>query len=245
MYVYFKISEKQIMSINVYYIEDEPNLGKIVKETLEKQGFKVLWESDGAKVMDHLSTFQADICVLDIMLPNVDGYTLCAWIRDQFPVLPIIFLTAKVETADLIKGFDAGGTDYMRKPFSIEELIVRINNQLHLHNGKKSSPELQNNEINIGEYIYYPNRYELQGPSGLIKLSQREQEVMHVFAAYKNQVIDRKKLLLNVWGDDSFFNSRNLDVYIKKLRNHFKEDTNIQIQTLKGKGYLFLTGSEN
>ncbi len=233
------------MSINIFYIEDEPNLGKIVKETLEKQDFNILWETDGAKVMEHFSSFQADICILDIMLPNVDGYTLCTQIREKFPALPIIFLTAKVETSDLVKGFNAGGTDYIRKPFSIEELIARINNQLHLHNGRNSSADIRKDEITIGKYIYYPDRYELQGPSGLIKLSQREQEVMQIFASSKNQVIDRKNLLMEVWGDDSFFNSRNLDVYIRKLRNHFKEDSNIQIQTLKGKGYLFLTGNQN
>lgn len=233
------------MSINVFYIEDEPNLGKIVKETLEKQDFNILWETDGAKVMEHFSSFQADICILDIMLPNIDGYTLCDQIREKFPALPIIFLTAKVETSDLVKGFNAGGTDYIKKPFSIEELIVRINNQLYLHNGRNTSADISKDEITIGKYIYYPKRYELHGPSGLIKLSQREQEVMLIFSSSKNQIIDRKNLLMKVWGDDSFFNSRNLDVYIRKLRNHFKEDTEIQIQTLKGKGYLFLTGSQD
>ncbi len=231
------------MTINVFYIEDELNLGKIVKETLENQGFKLVWETDGAKVMDHFVSFSPNICVLDIMLPNIDGYALCRQIRSLYPDLPIIFLTAKVETADLVKGFEAGGTDYMRKPFSIEELIVRIKNQLHLHNENSTIQKIQNEEIILGKYRFIPKRYELHSPSALIKLSQRDMQVLSIFASAKNQIIDRKELLLSVWGDDSFFNSRNLDVYIRKLRNYFKEDPNIQIQTLKGKGYLFLVDS--
>jgi len=227
------------MKSKVFYVEDELNLGQIVKETLEKQGFELLWETDGKKVMDHFNSFLPDICVLDIMLPNVDGYSLCKQIRTKSPSMPIIFLTAKVETEDLVKGFDAGGTDYIRKPFSIEELIVRIKNQLQLHNG--SSPTSESiEEIGLGKYTFFPLRYELQGPSELIKLSQRDQQVLKHLASAKNKVVDRKELLLSVWGDDSFFNSRNLDVYIRKLRNYLKEDPSIQIQTLKSKGYLFL-----
>jgi len=107
------------MKIKVFYIEDELHLGRIVKETIEKQGFEVVWETDGAKVMGHFDTFQPDICILDIMLPNIDGYELCYQIRNKYPSLPIIFLTAKTETTDLVKGFEAGGTDYIRKPFTL------------------------------------------------------------------------------------------------------------------------------
>ncbi len=227
------------MQTKVFYVEDELNLGQIVKETLEKQGFELLWETDGQKVMNHFSSFIPDICILDIMLPNVDGYSLCQQIRTKFPSMPIIFLTAKVETQDLVRGFEAGGTDYIRKPFSIEELIVRINNQLHLHNGHATTIKITE-EIKLGKYTFFPLRYELQSPTEIIKLSQRDQQVLEHFANAKNKVVDRKELLLSVWGDDSFFNSRNLDVYIRKLRSYFKEDTSIEIQTLKGKGYLFL-----
>jgi len=180
-----------------------------------------------------------DICVLDIMLPNVDGYTLCEQIKNRFPTLPVIFLTAKTETADLVKGFEAGGTDYMRKPFSMEELIVRINNQLNLLNSKRSSAE-KVLEKEIGRYKYHPMRYELVSPSKTIRLSQREHEVLQLMVTSINKSVDRKEMLQTIWGDDSFFNSRTLDVYIRKLREYFAEDTSIEIVTLKGKGYLFL-----
>ncbi len=228
------------MKRKVYYIEDEQFLGKIVNETLETQGFDVRWELDGAKVLDGFKSFSPDIVVLDIMLPNVDGYTLCQQIRTRYPNVPIIFLTAKVETADLVKGFEAGGTDYMRKPFSIEELIVRINNQLLLMTGVRMNAGATTEDIQLGVYIFKPGRYELHTPAGIIKLSQRELEVLQILASNRNQVSDRKDMLMAVWGDDSFFNSRNLDVYIRKIRAYFEQDPRIQIQTLKGKGYLFL-----
>ncbi|MEA1875826.1 MAG: response regulator transcription factor [Bacteroidota bacterium] len=231
------------MKRKIYYIEDEQFLGKIVNETLEKQGFEVCWELDGAKVLGGFRYFSPDIVVLDIMLPNVDGYTLCQQIRARYPRIPIIFLTAKVETADLVKGFEAGGTDYIRKPFSIEELIVRINNQLLLLAGAQMQHKTQAKEISLGDYLFKPDMYELHAPSRMIKLSQRELEILQILVANRNQVSNRKDILMAVWGDDSFFNSRNLDVYIRKLRGYFEEDPNITIQTLKAKGYLFLVPS--
>jgi DNA-binding response OmpR family regulator len=228
------------MAVRLLYIEDEQHLGLIVKETLEKQGYEVVWETDGAKVMDHFQSFNPQICVLDIMLPNVDGYELCEQIKRLRPELPVVFLTAKTETADLVKGFEAGGTDYIRKPFSIEELMVRIQNQLSLKAGQDRHNDALNEEIKLGTYTYFPKRYELSGPGGLISLSQRDSEILTFLSHSVNQVIERKLLLISVWGDDSFFNSRNLDVYIRKLREYFKHDPNLRIQTLKGKGYLFL-----
>ena len=228
------------MAVKLLYIEDEQHLGLIVKETLEKQGYEVVWETDGAKVMDHFQSFNPQICVLDIMLPNVDGYELCEQIKTLRPELPVVFLTAKTETADLVKGFEAGGTDYIRKPFSIEELMVRIQNQLSLKAGQDHHNDALNEEIKLVAYTYFPKRYELSGPGGLISLSQRDSEILTFLSRSLNQVIDRKQLLISVWGDDSFFNSRNLDVYIRKLREYLKHDPNLRIQTLKGKGYLFL-----
>jgi len=173
------------------------------------------------------------------MLPHVDGYTLCTQIRKKFPNLPIIFLTAKTETADLVRGFEAGGTDYIRKPFSMEELIVRINNLINLLGDSNPKKDTSSEKI-IGKYRYSPLRYELTTPTKVIKLSQREQEVMNLLTMSINQAVDRKNLLKTVWGDDSFFNSRTLDVYIRKIREYFSEDIDIEIITLKGKGYLFL-----
>jgi DNA-binding response OmpR family regulator len=228
------------MAVRILYIEDEPHLGRIVKETLEKQGYDVVWESDGARVLGHLQSYNPQICVLDIMLPHVDGYELCRQIKTLQPGLPVIFLTARTGTADLVKGFEAGGNDYIRKPFSMEELMVRIQNMLNMNGGQNGADPDPDREIQLGRYSYRPKRYELVSPEGTITLSQRDSEILSLLASSVNRVIDRRQLLISVWGDDSFFNSRNLDVYIRKLREYFKYDPGIRIQTLKGKGYLFL-----
>jgi len=225
--------------VKVFYIEDEPSLGKILSETLKRQGFDVRWESDGAKVISHFDSYMPDVCVLDIMLPNIDGYSLCRTIRGNWPELPVIFLTAKTETADLVKGFEAGGTDYMKKPFSIEELIARINNQINLRGGRSEAEETTN-LISIGNYTLDTLKYDLITPRGTIRLSNRDMQVLRMLWGNRNSVTPRKDLLLAVWGDDSYFNSRNLDVYIRKLRGYFDSDSSVEIITLKGSGYLFL-----
>jgi len=225
------------MKTRVLYIEDEPYLGRIVSETLQQQGFDIRLVADGALVMNALLSFQPDICVLDIMLPNVDGYTLCREIRAKKPGLPVIFLTARSETADLVKGFEAGGTDYIKKPFSMEELIVRINNQLQLMIINRRNAE---EDLVLGKYRLSAARYELISPTTIHKLSAREMEILSLLTSGNNRVVERRDLLMKVWGDDSFFNSRTLDVYVRKLRSLFEEDPDIELVTLKGKGYLFL-----
>ncbi len=228
------------MKQRVLYIEDEPFLGRIVMETLVSQNFEVLWKMDGHNLLTDARTFSPDICVLDIMLPDVDGYQLCRQLRNRFPAIPVIFLTAKTETADLVRGFEAGGTDYMRKPFSIEELMIRIRNQIMLMEGRAPAVADQADQVELGIYLFQPNRSELNSPDRCIKLSMRDTQVLSFLCEHINKVADRREMLMTIWGDDSFFNSRTLDVYIRKIRNYLSDDPNIELVTMKGKGYLFL-----
>ena len=230
--------------IKIYYIEDEQSLGKIVSDTLEKQGYEVNWVSDGAKVVHGLENYTPDLCVLDIMLPNVDGFSLCRTLRGMFPNMPVIFLTAKTDTSSLVMGFESGGTDYIKKPFSIEELIARIENQMKLGKTRMENSADQGPYM-IGSFRIDPLRYELHSRSGIIKLSNRDMQLLKMLYANRNRVTVRKDLLMAIWGDDSYFNSRNLDVYIRKLRNFFSADKSIEIITLKGNGYLFLIPEQN
>jgi len=207
---------------------------------MESQGFKVLLIADGALVMNAFDNFTPDICILDVMLPHVDGFTLGNQIRSKYPKLPIIFVTAKVETDDLIKGFDSGGTDYIKKPFSTRELIVRIENQLSILQSTVQPNNKKKEKVQFGNFFFIPDKYVLELNGDVKKLSHREAEVLTLFAQHRNQTIDRKTILIDIWGDDSYYNSRTLDVYIRKLRNYFASDPRIEIITLKGKGYHFI-----
>ncbi len=222
------------MKTKILYVEDEPFLGKIVKETLENQGFDVELVVDGAKVLAQLDFFHPHICVLDVMLPHVDGFKLAKQIRILCPHLPIIFLTAKVETEDILMGFESGGTDYIRKPFSVKELIARINNQLML---QRDNPKASMEDIKLGNIHYKPAMMELTVTGQTIKLSSRESEILTLLLTGGEEYVDRKVILKTIWGDDSFFNSRNLDVYIRKIRGYLAPEQGIEILTLKGKGY--------
>ncbi|RYU94476.1 response regulator transcription factor [Emticicia agri] len=222
----------------ILYVEDEPFLGKIVKESLESRNFEVKMVADGNLVLKAFEQFKPDICVLDVMLPNKDGYTIGNEIRQLKPALPIIFLTAKTQTDDVLKGFQSGGNDYIRKPFSMEELIVRINNLLLLLNSKGVTPT---GSIILGKYEFLPQKYELRLNDNCRKLSHRETELLKIFTENRNFTVNRKEILMKIWGDDSFFNSRNLDVYITKLRDYLKEDETLELMTIKGVGYHFTT----
>ncbi len=225
---------------SVLYVEDEPFLGRIVKDSLEVRDFDVRMVADGNEVMSVFEEMNPDICVLDVMLPHKDGYSLAQSIRQLNPTIPIIFVTAKTQTEDLVKGFEVGGNDYLRKPFSMEELIVRINNLLQL---SKKVNVITKESIVISSFEFVPQRYELRKDGNVRKLSHREAMLVQILSENKNTIVNRKDILMRIWGDDSFFNSRNLDVYITKLRDYFKEDSSIEIITIKGIGYHFAVGN--
>jgi DNA-binding response OmpR family regulator len=222
----------------VLYVEDEIFLAKIVCETLQGKGFEVEMVHDGGEAVERFDSTQPDVCVLDIMLPNKDGFAIADEIREKNTEVPIIFLSARSATQDVVNGFRLGGNDYIRKPFSMEELIVRIENVLRIRQAPAPSEE----EISLGEYSFNIRRQTLNHPSEQKKLSYRESELLKILYINKDQIVERRDILNLLWGSDSFFNSRNLDVYITKLRNYLKLDPAIEIITIKGVGYRFVLG---
>lgn len=225
--------------IKILYVEDEPFLGRIVKESLESRDFEVAMVTDGQQALSVFERDKPDICVLDVMLPSRGGYAIARDIKQVNPNVPIIFVTAKNQTEDVLKGFEVGGNDYLRKPFSMEELIVRVTNLLNL--SQKSGKALPEN-IMLGRFEFSPLRYELKNGDSVKKLSHREASLLQMLTENRNATVQRKDILMKLWGDDSFFNSRNLDVYITKLRDYLKDDPSIEIITIKGIGYHFVTG---
>lgn len=226
--------------IKILYVEDESFLGKIVKESLESRGYEIFMEEDGGKALALFNQCNPDICILDIMLPNKDGFQVAEEIKAIKKKVPILFLTAKSQTEDVVKGFKLGGNDYIRKPFSMEELIVRL--EYVLQHASGVGPKMDKDVLSIGKYTFHVPRQVLSTKGEEYKLSFREAELLKVLYRNREKIIDRRDILNLIWGNDNFFNSRNLDVYITKLRGYLKADRTVEILTIKGVGYRFIVG---
>lgn len=220
--------------IKILLAEDEPSLGQIIKESLETRNFEVLLCADGEIAYETYKSQQPLLLVLDVMMPKKDGFTLAKEIRSEDPEIPIIFLTAKSQTEDVVEGFNLGGNDYLKKPFSMEELIVRINALL-----KRTTNNIAEN-IQLGNYTFNLKKQTLLIKDSTKNLTHREANLLYYLIKNKNQVLDRSFILKKLWGDDDFFNARSMDVFITKLRKKLKEDASIQIINVRGFGYKLI-----
>ncbi|WP_116789596.1 response regulator transcription factor [Flavobacterium psychrotrophum] len=216
--------------------EDEPFLGKVIKESLEKKGYAVTLVPDGRQAWQEFVSGSFSLCILDVMMPYKDGFTLAAQIRQANKTIPLMFLTAKADIKDVTTGYASGGNDYLRKPFSLDELFLRVAELI-----KRASPETEKaDELVIGSYQFLPKRQELKMGETLIKLSHKEALLLALLLQHKNQVLNKKETLLELWGDDTFFNSRTMDVYITKLRKKLQNDLQIEILNVRGFGYKLI-----
>lgn len=216
--------------------EDEPALGQIIKESLETRNFKVLLCDNGEKAFEVYKQESPELLVLDVMMPKKDGFTLAKDIRVLDDSIPIIFLTAKSQTQDVVEGFTIGGNDYLKKPFSMEELIVRINNLLNRTKLQKTSEVMQ-----IGKYSFnFPKQILQFEKNESLQLTHREAHLLFHLIKNKNQVLDRSLILNKLWGNDDFFNARSMDVFITKLRKKLNQDETIQIINIRGFGYKLI-----
>ncbi|WP_179349683.1 response regulator transcription factor [Winogradskyella pacifica] len=219
--------------IKLLLAEDEAALGQIIKESLETRDFEVILCENGDKAFDKYKSEAPEILVLDVMMPKKDGFTLAKEIRAIDDTIPIIFLTAKSQTADVVEGFSIGGNDYLKKPFSIEELIVRVHNLVDRTKTQKTT-EI----ITIGEFTFDLAKQQLKFKDDeSIQLTHRESHLLFHLIKNKNQVLDRSLILNKLWGTDDFFTARSMDVFISKLRKQLSKDENIQIINVRGFGY--------
>ncbi|MET1257866.1 response regulator transcription factor [Flagellimonas sp. DF-77] len=221
--------------IKILLAEDEPALGMIVKESLETRDFEVLLCEDGAQAMQVYKAEKPELLVLDVMMPKLDGFALAERIRKQDKHIPIIFLTAKSQAKDVVEGFELGGNDYLKKPFSMEELIVRIKNVLGRARQTQSKEE-----IPIGRFRFNYIKQQLLWDEEIIPLTHREAELLFHLTEQRNEILDRSTILKRLWGDDDFFNARSMDVFITKLRKKLKKDGQIQILNVRGYGYKLI-----
>lgn len=229
-------------NIRVLLVEDETTLAMIIKDTLDAQGFEITTAADGEKGLKLFKELKPDVVVADVMMPKIDGFEMVRRIRKTEEITPILFLTARSAINDVVKGFELGANDYLKKPFGMQELIVRIKalaKRNGLYQAINHSIDL-NKEIAIGQYQLNTKTEKLMYGACSEELSHRETEILRMLAENKDSVVETKDILLQLWGDDSFFNTRSLQVFITKLRHKLSKDNNIRIINVRGVGYKLI-----
>ncbi|GAB7086308.1 MULTISPECIES: response regulator transcription factor [Marinifilum] len=224
--------------VKILLAEDDANLGLLLKEYLIAKNYNTTLCEDGDKAYDEFLKNPYDLCIFDIMMPHRDGFTLAKDIRLINSEIPIIFLTAKSMKEDVLEGFKLGADDYMTKPFSMEELLVRIEAVLRRTAGVK--PEINQEEFKLGRYTFDAKKQYLVDGDETIKLTTKESELLKLLCNNVNKVLERNLALKTIWSDDNYFNARSMDVYITKLRKHLKEEPSIEIINVHGKGYKLI-----
>ncbi len=225
-------------NLKILLCEDDENLGMLLREYLQAKGYSADLYPDGEEGYKAFVKNQYDLCVLDVMMPKKDGFTLAQEIRAINADIPIIFLTAKTLKEDILEGFKIGADDYITKPFSMEELTLRIEAILRRVRGKKSKEQTI---YKFGKFTFDTQKQILVIGDKETKLTTKESELLSLLCAYENDILQREHALKTIWIDDNYFNARSMDVYITKLRKHLKDDESVEIINIHGKGYKLIT----
>ena len=222
---------------NILYVEDDVYLSYVTKDNLELQGYQISWFEDGETALNAFLENNFDLCIIDIMLPKLDGFSLAQAIRKENMDIPILFLSAKTLKEDRIKGLTIGGDDYISKPFSIEELVLKI--EVFLKRSKVKQKQSHINIAELGKYYFDFENLELSDENNSQRLTLRESELLNLFCQNKNKILSREDILNNLWKDDSYFLSRSLDVFVSRLRKLLKNDPRLMIENIHGVGFIF------
>jgi DNA-binding response OmpR family regulator len=226
-------------STRILLAEDDTNLGNLLKNYLTAKNIETTLFIDGAKALEAFPSGQFDICILDIMMPVMDGLTLAREIRKLKPSIPLIFLTAKSQKDDILEGFRTGADDYITKPFSMEELLYRI--QAIMKRVSLSFPGKKGDLYSIGKYSFNPLKQFLVIGDYEIKLTTKESELLELLCRNGNEILERNFALKSIWIDDNYFNARSMDVYITRLRKYLKKDPTVRILNVHGRGYKLIS----
>ncbi len=222
------MAEKRIL-----LAEDDPDLGNILSQYLSMQGFEVTLARDGEEAWVYFQDKPADICVLDVMMPKMDGYEVAVKIKRKNPDIPFLFLTAKSLKEDRLKGLKIGADDYICKPFDVDELVLRINNIL-----RRSSVSIDQN-TQIGQYVFSFEELALTGPEDSHKLTMKEGMLLRYFLEHQNKLVKREDILVELWGENDYFLGRSMDVFVSRLRKYLQKENSVAIDTVRGTGYIF------
>jgi len=226
--------------IKILLVEDDPSLGFVIQDTLSEAGYKVHLSRDGKEGLQQFNSQPYDLCILDVMMPKKDGFELARDIRKLNQQVPIVFLTAKSMTDDKVEGFRSGGDDYITKPFSNEEFLLRLEAILRRNNISGGAEKTE--AFQVGTYTFNPDNYELRSGDFLKVLTKKEAGILKILCEQKNQVIERELITNLVWGDDSYFVGRSLDVFITKLRKYLGHDEGVSIKNVHGVGFKLEVG---
>ncbi|PSK90375.1 response regulator transcription factor [Taibaiella chishuiensis] len=227
--------------INILLVEDEQVLGHLIKEVLLLEpDFAIEWVTDGAAALDSVGKLVPDICILDVMLPRLNGFDVAKSIRKEHAQLPIIFLSARSAVPDVVKGYESGGNDYLRKPFSIKELVLRVKALLQHGNYTGAYTPAPDLTLAIGRYTFCTVSFTLCFGETKYVLTSREGEVLKALILHKNRVMPKDDVLNKIWGINTLFTSRTMDVYIGRLRKYLVHDPAISIKNIRGYGYKLI-----
>jgi len=231
------------MTYKILLTEDDQNFGDVLRSYLEMHDYQVDLAIDGEEGLKFFKKNEYDLCILDVMMPKMDGFTLATKIREENQSIPLIFLTAKTLKSDVIEGFKIGADDYITKPFNSEELLYRV--QAVLKRSQKAPDPKENvKEFNIGDYHFnYPLRILTYNEGEKQKLSPKEAELLRMFCVFKNDVLLRSDALKKIWGEDNYFTARSMDVFITKLRKYLNADDNLEIVNIHGNGFRLVDKS--
>ena len=226
-------------SKKILLVEDDESLGYLLSEYLKMKDFDVVWKKNGNSALDTLKHDYFDLIVLDIMMPDIDGFTLAKQIKQEFTDTPFIFLTARSLKIDVLKGFALGAVDYLKKPIDEEELVVRLNTLLNTLSVKKSLPKDYKNEIILGDYVYKRDNSQLiYKDLSIQQLTFRENKLLHLLVLKQNELCSHKEILNSIWGKNDFFSKKSLNVFITHLRKFLEKDMTIKIENIHNQGFI-------
>ncbi len=228
----------------IFLVEDDHNFGSVLTAYLEMNGFGTRWVDDGKDALREFAKGDYDICLLDVMLPNVDGFAIAEGIRKISPHIPFIFLTAKTLKADILRGYATGADDYVTKPFDSEVLICKIEAVLTRSSGSEKQEKPR--EIHdLGDYVFNHDLREVRHGEEVHKLSPKESELLQLLCQHRNEVLPRELALRTIWGEESYFTTRSMDVFVTRLRKLLKDDPRIEIINIHGNGFRLLVRDED